>query len=83
MLSRYFLGLLLQLFIILILYFIVFLIFGVKNSFDNCTLCAVFNIKILCRTYYCYFVAGLLIMISSIGTGDDFASETLPKPFMF
>ena len=33
MLSRYFLGLLLQLFIILVLYFIVFLIFGLPNGF--------------------------------------------------
>lgn len=78
MLSRYFLGLLLQLFIILILYFIVFLIFGVKNSLIIALLCAVFNIVPYVGPIIATFVAGLLIMISSIGTGDDFASETLP-----
>lgn len=78
MLSRYFLGLLLQLFIILILYFIVFLIFGVKNSLIIALLCAVFNIVPYVGPIIATFVAGLLIMISSIGTGADFASETLP-----
>ncbi|MFN7045736.1 MAG: AI-2E family transporter [Flavobacterium sp.] len=78
MLSKYFLGLLLQLFIILVLYFIVFLIFGVENALIIALLCAVFNIVPYVGPIIATFVAGLLIMISSIGTGADFASETLP-----
>ncbi len=78
MLSKYFLGLLLQLFIILVLYFIVFLIFGVENALIIALLCAVFNIVPYVGPIIATFVAGILIMISSIGTGADFASETLP-----
>jgi predicted PurR-regulated permease PerM len=78
MLSKYFLGLLLQLFIILVLYFIVFLIFGVDNALIIALLCAVFNIVPYVGPIIATFVAGILIMISSIGTGADFASETLP-----
>ena len=78
MLSKYFLGLLLQLFIILILYFIVFLIFGIENALIIALLCAVFNIVPYVGPIIATFVAGLLIMINSIGTGADFANETLP-----
>lgn len=78
MLSKYFLGLLLQLFIILILYFIVFLIFGVENALIIALLCAVFNIVPYVGPIIATIVASVLIMISSIGTGADFASETLP-----
>jgi predicted PurR-regulated permease PerM len=78
MLSKYFLGLLLQLFIILVLYFIVFLIFGVENALIIALLCAVFNIVPYVGPIIATFVAGILIMINSIGTGADFASETLP-----
>ena len=78
MLSKYFLGLLLQLFIILVLYFIVFLIFGVDNALIIALLCAIFNIVPYVGPIIATFVAGILIMISSIGTGADFASETLP-----
>jgi predicted PurR-regulated permease PerM len=78
MLSKYFLGLLLQLFIILVLYFIVFLIFGVDNALIIALLCAVFNIVPYVGPIIATFVAVILIMISSIGTGADFASETLP-----
>ncbi|WP_374399049.1 AI-2E family transporter [Flavobacterium sp.] len=78
MLSKYFLGLLLQLFIILVLYFIVFLIFGVENALIIALLCAVFNIVPYVGPIIATFVAGILIMISSIGTGADFSTETLP-----
>lgn len=44
LLSRYFLGILLQLFIIFILYLIVLLIFGVENAFIIAFLCAFLNI---------------------------------------
>ncbi|UGS22503.1 AI-2E family transporter [Flavobacterium channae] len=78
MLSKYFLGLLLQLFIILILYFIVFLIFGVENALIIALLCAIFNIVPYVGPIIATFVAGILIMTSSIGTGADFSTETLP-----
>lgn len=78
MLSKYFLGLLLQLFIIFILYFIVFLIFGVENALIIALLCAVFNIVPYVGPIIATIVASILIMISNIGTGADFATETLP-----
>ncbi|HLO72616.1 MAG TPA: AI-2E family transporter [Flavobacterium sp.] len=78
MLSKYFLGLLLQLFIILVLYFIVFLIFGVDNALIIALLCAVFNIVPYVGPLIATFVAGILIMTNSIGTGADFSTETLP-----
>lgn len=78
MLSRYFLGLLLQLSIIMVLYLIVFLIFGVENALIIALLCAIFNIVPYIGPLIASVVAGLLIMISGIGTGADFATETLP-----
>ncbi len=78
MLSKYFLGLLLQLFIILVLYFIVFLIFGIDNALIIALLCAVFNIVPYVGPIIATFVASLLIMTNSIGTGADFSTETLP-----
>ena len=44
LLSRYFLGILLQLFIIFVLYLVVLLIFGVENAFIIAFLCAFLNI---------------------------------------
>jgi predicted PurR-regulated permease PerM len=44
LLSRYFIGLLLQLFIVFVLYFTVLLLFGVPNAFIIGFLCAVLNI---------------------------------------
>ncbi|WP_136666661.1 AI-2E family transporter [Flavobacterium sp. H122] len=44
LLLRYFGGILLQLFIVFILYFIVLLIFGVENSFIIAFICAILNI---------------------------------------
>ena len=44
LLSRYFLGILLQLFIVFILYLVVLLIFGVENAFIIAFLCAFLNI---------------------------------------
>ncbi len=78
MLSKYFLGLLLQLFIILILYFVVFLIFGVNNALIIALLCAVFNIVPYVGPIIATIVAGVLIMTNSIGSGADFSTETLP-----
>jgi predicted PurR-regulated permease PerM len=78
LLSRYFLGLLLQLTIIMLLYIIVFLIFGVENAIIIALLCAIFNIVPYVGPLIASVVASLLIMTSGIGSGADFASETLP-----
>ena len=76
LLSRYFIGLLLQLFIILILYLIVFLIFGIDNAFIIALLCAVLNIIPYLGPLLGMVVASVLIMIS--GIGHDFIQNTIP-----
>lgn len=78
LLSRYLLGLLLQLTIIMILYLVVFLIFGVENAIIIALLCAIFNIVPYVGPLIASVVASLLIMTNGIGSGADFASETLP-----
>ena len=78
LLSRYFLGLLLQLTIIMLLYLIIFIIFGVENAIIIALLCAIFNIVPYIGPLIASIVAGLLIMTSGIGSGADFATETLP-----
>ncbi len=78
LLSRYFLGLLLQLTIIMLLYLIIFIIFGVENAIIIALLCAIFNIVPYVGPLIASVVASLLIMTSGIGSGADFANETLP-----
>jgi predicted PurR-regulated permease PerM len=78
MLSKYFLGLLMQLGIILVLYCTIFLIFGVENAFIIALLCAVLNIVPYIGPLIATVLAGVLIMTGSIGSGADFSSETLP-----
>ncbi len=78
LLSRYFIGLFIQLNIIMILYLIVFLIFGVENAIIIALLCAIFNIVPYVGPLIASVVACLLIMTSGIGSGADFANETLP-----
>ena len=78
LLSRYFIGLLIQLTIIMILYFIVFLIFGVENAFIIALLCAIFNIVPYVGPLIASIVAALLIMTSGIGSGADFTNDTIP-----
>ncbi len=79
LLSRYFIGLFIQLNIIMILYLIVFLIFGVENAIIIALLCAIFNIVPYVGPLIASVVACLLIMTSGIGSGADFANETLPN----
>lgn len=77
LLSRYFLGLLLQLFIVFVMYLIVLLIFGIKSAFVIAFLCAVLNIIPYIGPLIASVLAGLLTMISHIG--GDFQSEILPQ----
>ncbi|NDP27975.1 MAG: AI-2E family transporter [Flavobacterium sp.] len=76
LLSRYFIGLLLQLFIVFILYLIVLLIFGVPNALIIAFLCAVLNIVPYIGPLIASVLAAILTMLSNLGS--DFQSEILP-----
>jgi len=76
LLSRYFIGLLLQLFIVFVLYLIVLLIFGIDNAFVIAFLCAVLNIIPYVGPLIGSILAATLTMISNINS--DFQTQTLP-----
>jgi predicted PurR-regulated permease PerM len=76
LLSRYFAGLVLQLLVVFIMYYIVLLIFKVENSFIIAFLCALLNIIPYLGPIIGMLLAGLLTMISRIGL--DFQTEILP-----
>ncbi|RZK06996.1 MAG: AI-2E family transporter, partial [Flavobacterium sp.] len=76
LLSRYFIGLLLQLFIVFVLYLIVLLIFGIENALIIAFLCAVLNIIPYIGPLIGSILAGILTMISNLGS--DFQTEILP-----
>jgi predicted PurR-regulated permease PerM len=77
LLSRYFIGLLFQLFIVFILYLIVLLIFGVENAFVIAFICGVLNIIPYVGPLISSILAAALTMIG--GIGGDFQTEILPK----
>ncbi|MEN2402236.1 AI-2E family transporter [Flavobacterium sp. MC2016-06] len=76
LLTRYFVGLLLQLMVVFILYLIVLIIFGNKNAFVIAFLCAILNVIPYIGPIIGTTLAGILTMISLIG--HDFQSEILP-----
>ena len=76
LLSRYFIGLLIQLFIVFVLYLIVLLIFGVQNAFVIAFLCAVLNIVPYIGPLIASVLAAVLTMVGNLG--GDFQSEILP-----
>lgn len=76
LLSRYFIGLLLQLFIVFILYLIVLLIFGIQNAILIAFLCAVLNIVPYIGPLIASVVAAILTMIGNLG--GDFQTQMLP-----
>ena len=76
LLSRYFIGLLIQLSIVFILYLIVLLIFGVSNPIIIALLCAILNIIPYLGPLISSILAALLTMIGKIG--GDFQTEILP-----
>ncbi|WP_395047187.1 AI-2E family transporter [Flavobacterium sp.] len=76
MLSRYFIGLLIQLLIVFILYLIVLLIFGVENAFVIAFLCALLNIVPYVGPLIGSVLAAILTMISNLG--GDFQHDILP-----
>jgi predicted PurR-regulated permease PerM len=76
LLSRYFIGLLLQLFIVFMLYLIVLVIFGIPNAIVIAFLCAVLNIIPYVGPLIASVLAAILTMISNLGS--DFQSDILP-----
>jgi len=76
LLSRYFIGLIVQLSIIFVLYLIVLLIFGVQNALIIAFLCAILNIIPYIGPLIGSILAALLTMLSNLGS--DFQSEILP-----
>lgn len=76
LLSRYFLGLVLQITILFILYTITLLIFGISNAVVIAFLCALFNIIPYVGPLIGAFLMLILSMTSNLG--QDFQSVILP-----
>ena len=76
LLSRYFIGLLLQLSIVFVLYVIVLLIFGIPNLIIIAFLCAVLNIVPYIGPLIASVLAAVLTMLSNLGS--DFQTVILP-----
>ncbi|WP_396157389.1 AI-2E family transporter [Flavobacterium sp.] len=76
LLSRYFIGLLLQLLIVFILYLCVLLIFGVENAIVIAFLCAVLNIIPYIGPLIASVIAAILTMLCNLS--GDFQTEILP-----
>ncbi|MGB1445692.1 MAG: AI-2E family transporter [Flavobacteriaceae bacterium] len=77
LLSRYFLGLLLQISILFVIYSIVLVIFGIKNAVIIAFLCALLNLI----PYVGPLIGGILMFILSMTANleADFSSVILPK----
>ena len=77
LLSRYFLGLLLQINILLIIYSIVLFTFGIKNAFIIAFLCSLLNLI----PYIGPIIAAMLMIILSMTSNldADFSTIILPK----
>ncbi|WP_412463730.1 AI-2E family transporter [Flavobacterium mekongense] len=76
LLSRYFIGLLIQLSIVFVLYLIVLLIFGVQNAVVIAFLCAILNIVPYIGPLIASVVAAILTMLGNLGS--DFQTQILP-----
>ncbi len=76
LLSRYFIGLLIQLLVVFILYLIVLLLFGIQNALIIAFLCSILNIIPYVGPLIATILAALLTMISNIG--GNFQTEILP-----
>ena len=77
LLSRYFLGLLLQISILMIIYSIVLAVFKVENAFIIAFLCALLNLI----PYLGPIISGVLMLLLTMSSfiGNDFSSIILPK----
>lgn len=76
LLSRYFLGLLLQILVLFVLYTIILLIFGIDNALVIAFLCALLNLI----PYVGPLIGGVIILVLSMSSnlGLDFQSVILP-----
>jgi predicted PurR-regulated permease PerM len=77
LLSRYFVGLLLQIFILFVIYTLVLLIVGIENAVVIAFLCALFNIIPYLGPIIGATIMVLLTMTSNLGA--DFSAVILPK----
>lgn len=77
LLSRYFVGLILQIFILFVIYTIVLLIVGIENAIVIAFLCALFNII----PYIGPLIGGVLMVMLTMTSnlGYDFSTVILPK----
>lgn len=77
LLSRYFVGLLLQIFILFVIYTIVLLIVGIENAIVIAFLCSLFNII----PYIGPIIGGVLMILLTMTSnlGLDFSTVILPK----
>jgi predicted PurR-regulated permease PerM len=77
LLSRYFLGLLLQIFILFVIYTIVLLIVGIENAIVIAFLCALFNVI----PYIGPIIGGVIMIMLTMTSnlGSDFSTIILPK----
>ena len=77
LLSRYFIGLLLQISILFVFYTLILLIFGIPNAVTIAFICALLNLI----PYLGPFMGGLLMIFLTMTSnlGADFAQEILPK----
>jgi predicted PurR-regulated permease PerM len=77
LLSRYFLGLLLQISILMIIYSIVLAVFSVENAFIIAFLCALLNLI----PYLGPIISGVLMLLLTMSSfiGSDFSTIILPK----
>lgn len=76
LLSRYFLGLMLQITILFVLYTIILLVFGISNAVVIAFLCALLNIIPYVGPLIGAFLMIILSMTSNLG--QDFQTEILP-----
>ena len=79
LLSRYFIGLVIQISILFIVYTLILLIFGVSNAVVIAFLCALLNIIPYIGPLISAFLMIVLTMTSGLGQNLDFQSEILPK----
>ncbi|UOB17154.1 AI-2E family transporter [Abyssalbus ytuae] len=77
LLSRYFIGLLVQITILFIFYTVILLIFGIENAVVIAFLCALLNLI----PYIGPLIGGILMIILTMSSniGQDFSSVVLPK----
>ena len=77
LLSRYFIGLILQILILFVIYTVVLLIFGIKNAIVIAFLCALLNLI----PYIGPLIGGILMLTLTMSSnlGESFSDIVLPK----